>query len=116
MAELFVPKIIGQLGDVVVKHLREKVNLVMVVDDEVRNISSKLETIEKLLHDAERRRLKEKHVGIWLEKLEDITYEMDDVLDEWNFKIQEPKNKGTHQNARMQPTLRNKLIFNDGAN
>ncbi|XP_071902417.1 disease resistance protein RGA2-like [Coffea arabica] len=109
MAELFVPKIIDQLGDVVVKQLGEKVNLLMGVEEEVGNISSKLATIEKVLHDAERRRLKEKGVAIWLEKLEGITYEMDDVLDEWNFKIQKPKNEGTHQNARMQPILRNKV-------
>ncbi|CDP08468.1 unnamed protein product [Coffea canephora] len=104
MAELFVPKIIDQLGDVVVKQLGEKVNLLMGVEEEVGNISSKLATIEKVLHDAERRKLKEKGVAIWLEKLEGITYEMDDVLDEWNFKIQKPKNEGTHQNARMQPS------------
>ncbi|XP_027171487.1 putative disease resistance protein RGA3 [Coffea eugenioides] len=49
-----------------------------MVKEEVANISSKLATIEKVLHDAERRRLKNRSVGIWLEKLEDITYEMDD--------------------------------------
>ncbi|XP_071904402.1 disease resistance protein RGA2-like [Coffea arabica] len=105
MAELIVPKIIDQLSDVLVKQFGEKVNLVMGVEEEVANISSKLATIEKVLHDAERRRLKEEPVGIWLEKLEDITYEMDNVLDEWNFKIHRAKNEGTHQNARIQPTL-----------
>ncbi|XP_027157541.1 putative disease resistance protein RGA1 [Coffea eugenioides] len=109
MAELFVPKIIDVLGDVALKQLGEKVNLVMGVEEEVANISSKLATIEKVLHDAERRRLKDRSVGIWLEKLEDITYEMDDVLDDWNFKIHRSKNEGTQQNARMQPTLRNKV-------
>ncbi|XP_027171492.1 disease resistance protein RGA2-like [Coffea eugenioides] len=109
MAELLVPKIIGELGDVAMKQLGAKVNLVMGVEEEVANISSKLATIEKVLHDAERRRLKDRSVGIWLEKLEDITYEMDDVLDEWNFKIHRAKNEGTSQNARMQPTLRNKV-------
>nr|XP_027101711.1 putative disease resistance protein RGA3 isoform X2 [Coffea arabica] len=109
MAELFVPKIIDVLGDVAVKQFGEKVNLVMGVEEEVSNISSKLTTIEKVLHDAERRRLKDRSVGIWLEKLEDTTYEMDDVLDEWNFKIHRAKNERTNQNARMQPTLRNKV-------
>ncbi|CDP19228.1 unnamed protein product [Coffea canephora] len=105
MAELIVPKIIDQLSDVLMKQFGEKVNLVMGVEEEVANISSKLATIEKVLHDAERRRLKDRSVGIWLEKLEDITYEMDDVLDEWNFKIHRAKNERTHQNARLQPTL-----------
>ncbi|XP_027170520.1 putative disease resistance protein RGA3 [Coffea eugenioides] len=105
MAELIVPKIIDELGDVLVKQFGEKINLVMGVEKEVANISSKLATIEKVLHDAERRRLKDRSVGIWLEKLEDITYEMDDVLDEWNFKIHRAKNEGSHQNARLQTTL-----------
>ncbi|CDP19779.1 unnamed protein product [Coffea canephora] len=109
MAELFVPKIIDQLSDVLVTQLGEKVNLVMGVEKEVANISSKLATIEKVLHDAERRRLKDRSVGIWLEKLEDITYEMDDVLDEWNFKIHGAKNERTQQNARLQATLWSKV-------
>ncbi|CDP19218.1 unnamed protein product [Coffea canephora] len=109
MAELTVPKIIDQLSDALMKQLGEKVNLVMGVEEEVANISSKLATIEKVLHDAKRRRLKDRSVGIWLEKLEDITYEMDDVLDEWNFKIHRAKNEGTNQNARLQPTLWNKV-------
>ncbi|CDP19019.1 unnamed protein product [Coffea canephora] len=105
MAELFVPKIIDELGDVVVKQLGEKINLVMGVEKEVANIKRKLETIQNVLHDVERRRLKDKSVGKWLEELEDLTYEMDDVLDEWNIKIQKPKNEGTQQNARLQATF-----------
>nr|XP_027060706.1 disease resistance protein RGA2-like [Coffea arabica] len=108
MAELFVPKIIHELGDVVVNQLGEKINLVMGVEEEVANIKRKLETIQNVLHDAERRRQSEKPVAKWLEELEDITYEMDDVLDEWNIKIQKPKYEGTHQ---KQPTLRNKRIM-----
>ncbi|XP_027062721.1 disease resistance protein RGA2-like [Coffea arabica] len=109
MAELLVPKVIDVLGNVVVKQLGEKVNLVMGVEEEVANIKKSLETIQEVLHDAERRRVKERPVGKWLEKLEDITYEMDDVLDEWNVKILKPENEGTYRNARMQPTLGNKV-------
>ncbi|XP_027156872.1 putative disease resistance protein RGA3 [Coffea eugenioides] len=109
MAELFVPKIIDQLSDVLVKQFGERVNLVMGVEKEVAYIKTKLETIQNVLHDAERRRLKDRGVGIWLEKLEDITFEMDDVLDEWNFKIHRAKNEGTQQNARLQATLWSKV-------
>ncbi|KAK4388532.1 putative disease resistance protein RGA3 [Sesamum angolense] len=35
--------------------------------------------------DAERRRYKDKTVQNWLKKLEDVSYDVDDVLDEWNF-------------------------------
>ena len=37
-----------------------------------------------MLDDAEKKQLKENAVKLWLEKLKDTFYEMDDVLDEWN--------------------------------
>ena len=74
MAELLVTKISDQLRDVALKQLGERVNLVMGVEEEVGNLSSKLETIERVLHDAERRSLKETNVRTWLETFEDIAY------------------------------------------
>ncbi|CDP19322.1 unnamed protein product [Coffea canephora] len=86
IAESLIPKIIDELGEVAKKQLEKRVNLVLGVEEEVANIEKRLATIENVLRDAERRRLKEERVGIWLEKLEDITYEMDDVLEEWNVR------------------------------
>jgi hypothetical protein len=37
-----------------------------------------------VLNDAEKRQVKEEAVKLWLEKLKDVSYEMDNVLDEWN--------------------------------
>ncbi|CAB4272879.1 unnamed protein product [Prunus armeniaca] len=37
-----------------------------------------------VLEDAEKRQVKEATSRDWLEKLKDVSYEMDDVLDEWN--------------------------------
>ncbi|CDP19229.1 unnamed protein product [Coffea canephora] len=84
IAESLIPKIIDELGEVAKKQLEKRVNLVLGVEEGVANIKDMLETIQNVLHDAERRGLKEEPVGKWLEKLEDITCEMDDVLDEWN--------------------------------
>ncbi|KAI3455543.1 hypothetical protein Pfo_012206 [Paulownia fortunei] len=44
-------------------------------------------TIRNVLDDAERRGYKEKSIQQWLKKLQDTSYGIDDVLDEWNFAI-----------------------------
>ena len=49
------------------------------VKEEVQKLESKA-----MLNDAEKRQVKEEAVKLWLDKLKDISYEMDDVLDEWN--------------------------------
>ncbi|KAK9923097.1 hypothetical protein M0R45_031531 [Rubus argutus] len=43
--------------------------------------------IEAVLKDAEERQVKEANVKLWLDKLKDASYEVEDVLDEWNTEI-----------------------------
>lgn len=40
--------------------------------------------MKTVLDNAEKRQVKERAVKLWLQKLKEISYEMDDVLDEWN--------------------------------
>uniref|UniRef100_A0A7N2R0S5 Uncharacterized protein n=1 Tax=Quercus lobata TaxID=97700 RepID=A0A7N2R0S5_QUELO len=51
---------------------------------EVQKLESKFHTIQAMLNDAEKRQVKEEAVKLWLDKLKDVSYQMDDVLDEWN--------------------------------
>ncbi|XP_019160659.1 PREDICTED: disease resistance protein RGA2-like [Ipomoea nil] len=53
------------------------------VEKEIQNLSSKLNKIREVLDDAERRSFKEKGVKLWLEEIQDLCYEMENVLDEW---------------------------------
>lgn len=57
------------------------------VDRQVENIRSNLKAIHALLEDAEKRQVKEASVRDWLDKLKDVSYKMDHVLDEWNTGI-----------------------------
>ncbi|KAL0415122.1 UNVERIFIED_CONTAM: putative disease resistance protein RGA4 [Sesamum latifolium] len=97
MADAVVSMALERLADVVQKQIQEEVNLVRRVKKEVGYLSSKLNTIRNVLDDAERRRYKDKTVHNWLRKLEDVSYDIDDVLDEWNYAIRklqiERKNK-----------------------
>ncbi|CDP21028.1 unnamed protein product [Coffea canephora] len=113
IAELLIPKIIGKLGEVAETQVEKRVMLVLGVEEEVANIEKRLKTIQDVLHDAERRRLKNKSVGRWLEELEDITYEMDDVLEEWNLPDRSHiAQKIKKINERLELTLKESHEFN----
>ncbi|KAL2243249.1 putative disease resistance protein RGA3 [Sesamum indicum] len=87
MAEAMVSIVLDRLADVIQRQIQEEVNLVRGVRKEVDYLSSKLNTIRNVLEDAERRRYKDKTIQSWLNKLEDVSYDIDDVLDEWNYAI-----------------------------
>ncbi|XP_023891682.1 putative disease resistance protein RGA3 [Quercus suber] len=58
--------------------------LTVTVKEEVQKLETKFRTIQAVLNDAEKRQLKEEAVKLWLDKLEGVSYEIDNVLDEWN--------------------------------
>ncbi|EXC21530.1 Disease resistance protein RGA2 [Morus notabilis] len=58
------------------------------VQDAVENLRRNLETIKAVLKDAEKRQWKDKAVKVWMDELKDITYDMDDVFDEWKTEIE----------------------------
>ncbi|TXG46656.1 hypothetical protein EZV62_027844 [Acer yangbiense] len=87
MAEAIVSVVLEQLMKVAGGQIQQEVKLVVGVDDEVRKLKSNFEIIQDVLADAEQRQVTETAVRVWLEKLKDVSYEMDDVLDEWNTAI-----------------------------
>lgn len=87
MAEALVSQILEQLISVTTQQIVENVRLVVGVDKQVEKLTSNLEAIQAVLEDAEKRQVKETSVKRWLDKLKDISYEMDDVLDEWSTAI-----------------------------
>lgn len=57
------------------------------MEKDVEKLTSYFPAIQAVLADAEERQLKEAIVKHWLHKLKDISYDMDDVLDEWSTTI-----------------------------
>jgi hypothetical protein len=55
-----------------------------VLTKKSKSLKDNLRTVKAVLNDAEKRQVKEEAVKLWLEKLKDACYEMDDVVDEWN--------------------------------
>nr|XP_011464815.1 PREDICTED: disease resistance protein RGA2-like [Fragaria vesca subsp. vesca] len=87
MAEALISVLLEQLASVVVKHTKQTVTLVLNAKEDLHSLSSKLKAIQTVLEDAEKKQVTEARVGDWLQKLKDVSYEMDDVLDEWNTEI-----------------------------
>ncbi|GLT54496.1 hypothetical protein SLA2020_276880 [Shorea laevis] len=87
MASTLVPIVLQQLAVNVDRDLQEEVRLVTGAKKEIRKLTSALKSIEAVLDDAERRQLQEKAVEDWVDKLKDMSYDMDDVIDEWSTAI-----------------------------
>ncbi|PRQ53260.1 putative P-loop containing nucleoside triphosphate hydrolase, leucine-rich repeat domain, L [Rosa chinensis] len=87
MADALISVLLEQLASVVYQHTNQAVKLVLNAEKDVESFSSKLKAIQAVLEDAEKKQVTDPRVEDWLEKLKDVSYEMDDVLDEWNTEI-----------------------------
>ncbi|OMO69070.1 cc-nbs-lrr resistance protein [Corchorus olitorius] len=90
MAEALVSSVLHQLSLTIWK-AEQRVKLVTCVKEEVEKLKRNFEAIQDVLEDAEEKRIVEKNVSRWLDKLKDVSFDMEDVLDEWNtalFKLQ----------------------------
>ncbi|XP_016652151.1 PREDICTED: putative disease resistance protein RGA3 [Prunus mume] len=83
MAEALISVLLEQLASII----QQEVRLVMGVRKEVAKLTSNFKDIEVVLENAEERQVKEVDVRQWLERLKDVSYEMDDVLDKWSTEI-----------------------------
>ncbi|KAL8490639.1 hypothetical protein ACS0TY_022585 [Phlomoides rotata] len=63
------------------------VNLVRGAEEEVHKLGQELNTIRNVLEDAENRRFQDKSINTWLWKLRHTSYEMEDILDEWEYAL-----------------------------
>ncbi|XP_044482040.1 putative disease resistance protein RGA4 [Mangifera indica] len=122
MAEALVSGVLEQLTAVAGKGIQQKVRLVVGVDEEVKKLSSNLEAIQAVLVDAEARQVTETAVRRWLDQLKQASYDIEDVLDEWNYAILKQKLEGVEDatGPKKKMSLRNKkrgivLILSQGS-
>lgn len=87
MAEILISVLLEQLASLAVEKIREKGRQVKNVKKEVAKLTSNLQAINAVLLDAEKRRVEDEAVRGWLEKLQDMSCEINDALDEWNTVI-----------------------------
>ncbi|KAG8494697.1 hypothetical protein CXB51_012311 [Gossypium anomalum] len=96
MADALVSAVLQQLTAVVYRDIEKEVTLVVDVRKEAQKLKTTLQTLQAVLMDAEKRQVKEAAVKLWLEKLKATSYDMDDLIDDWNtfvLKFQVSNNK-----------------------
>ncbi|XP_004295887.1 PREDICTED: putative disease resistance protein RGA1-like [Fragaria vesca subsp. vesca] len=94
MAEALIKVLLEQLATVAFDHTKEAMKLILNAETEVQKFSSNLKAIQAVLEDAEKQQVEKASVRNWLDGLNDVSYEMIDVLDEWNTEILKQKALG----------------------
>ena len=84
MTDSLISVLLDQLASIIAREAEQEISLVVGVDEEIQRLEDNLRTVHAVLDDAEKKQVKERAVSLWLEKLKEVSYEMDDVLDEWN--------------------------------
>ncbi|BBN70384.1 NB-ARC domain-containing disease resistance protein [Prunus dulcis] len=87
MAEALICVLQEQLASIIQKQVEQEVTLVVGVEKEVAKLSDNFKAIQVVLEDAEKRQVTELNVKYWVDSLKDVSYEMDDMLDEWSTEI-----------------------------
>ena len=91
MAEALVSVMLEQLASITVQEAKQGISLVVGVDEEVQKLEDNLRIIQAVLENAKKRQVTDVVVKLWMEKFKDTSYNMDDVLDEWNTALIEQR-------------------------
>ncbi|KAG0451371.1 hypothetical protein HPP92_013769 [Vanilla planifolia] len=75
--DVFVSKCLEKIVDCI----EEKAAVVLGVKEELVRLQGRLERIQKVLQDAERRRLEDAAISHWVNELKDVVYDADDIID-----------------------------------
>ncbi len=115
MAEALVTGILEKIGFGILEKIGSTIGgeliypelwLVLGKGEVVQKLRENLETIQAVLNDAEKRQLMEVAVKLWLAKLKDAAYDVDNVLDEMDTamiksKIEEEEEKAATTSAKV---------------
>jgi hypothetical protein len=93
MADALVSVVLEQLSSIVFQEVGQEVRLVVGVDNEVEKLTNNFQAIQAVFADVEERQLKDQLVKHWVDQLKDVSYDMDDILDEWGTTIAKSKMK-----------------------
>jgi hypothetical protein len=115
MAEALVTGILEKIGSGILEKIGSTIGgeliypelgLVLGRGKVIQKLRGNLKTIQAVLNDAEKRQVKEEAVKLWLAKLKDAAYDVDNVLDEMDTamiksKIEEEEEKAATTSAKV---------------
>ncbi|XP_065627020.1 putative disease resistance protein RGA4 [Quercus suber] len=115
MTEIALVNVVaGEILKKVISLATEQISLAWGFKDELTQLRNSLTTIQAVLADAERRQVSEEFVRLWLQRLQDVAYQVDDVLDELAYEIVRRKVEIQNQMKRKVCfffTLSNPIVF-----
>ncbi|KAL0456769.1 UNVERIFIED_CONTAM: Disease resistance protein RGA2 [Sesamum latifolium] len=88
MAEtLLIGATVKVLVDKLLAVATEEFGLTLGVKNELTKLNKSFAMVQAFLNDAARRQVEEEAVDLWLKNLENIAYEVDNLLDQFNYEI-----------------------------
>ncbi|KAK1257943.1 putative disease resistance protein RGA1 [Acorus gramineus] len=72
----------SRIIDIVINMAKDEVTMVRGINKELKRLEQKLNMIKVFLNDAQKKGANDNAVAIWLNKLRDIMYDADDIIDE----------------------------------
>ncbi|XP_077233699.1 putative disease resistance protein RGA3 [Tasmannia lanceolata] len=100
MAELFLSPLVEALVGKLTDSALQQIKLQCGVKEELENLSSTLSTVRAVLKDAEEQQVRSNAVKDWLQKLKDVAYDADDVVDEFATDAIRSKLEGRIQTSK----------------
>ncbi|KAL6128173.1 hypothetical protein ACLB2K_071529 [Fragaria x ananassa] len=88
MAGVLVDVLLERLATLALDKFVQEMKLVGEVEQEIEDLIRKLRAIQAVLEDAEQRQVTEASVKLWLDELKDVSFDMDDVIDEWITRVE----------------------------
>ncbi|KAM4105781.1 hypothetical protein ACB094_04G018600 [Castanea mollissima] len=87
MAEAIVTEFAeGILGNLITL-VTDQIGLAWGFKDELTRLRDSVEMVQAVLADAEKRQVRDESVRLWLQRLEKVAYDADDVLDELAYEL-----------------------------
>nr|XP_011469858.1 PREDICTED: putative disease resistance protein RGA3 isoform X1 [Fragaria vesca subsp. vesca] len=112
MAGVLVDVLIQRLATLALDKVERELKLVVGVKREIKNLTKKLIAIRAVLEDAEQRQVMEANVKLWLDELNDVSFDMDDVLDEWITRVEKHQlEKQETEGATVVVATKKKVCF-----
>ncbi|GLT99771.1 hypothetical protein SLE2022_171890 [Rubroshorea leprosula] len=92
-ADAIVSTLLENLAAIALDEIDKEVRCIITVRREVENISSNFRAIQAVLEDAEWQQVEKQKASIrdWLDKLKQISFDIENALDEWSTAISKSK-------------------------
>ncbi|KAK4583167.1 hypothetical protein RGQ29_026097 [Quercus rubra] len=87
MAETILSVVAEEILGKLISVATEQISLAWGFKGELTKLRDSLTTIQAVLAAAERRQMRDEVVRLWLQRLKDVAYDADDVLDEFAYDI-----------------------------